>query len=182
MSKSTLNISVGDVWWAWQPWFTHDKVHIEEKTSIPGVEGIAHIPIKKHPALILTRGDDQEHGWLVCFFSSNPSSSKQHLTKEPIGDVFNKGKISYLVNTAPQYCPKCFFVARMKDQDGNVLQVQHQIHEYVCKRMTHAMKIRPGHDGGVIFGEILNAWLKNCYETRCRFDAPPDTILDSAYD
>ena len=182
MSKSTLNISVGDVWWVWQPWFTHDKVIIEEKSSIPGVGGIAHIPINKHPALILTRGDDQEHGWLVCFFSSKPSSSNQHPTKERIGDVFNTGKVSYLVNTAPQYCPKCFFVARLKDQQGNVRQAPHQLHEHVCKRMTYAMRIRPGHDEGVVLGEILNSWLRNFYEKRCQFDTPPDAILDGAYD
>lgn len=181
MNSPRRKITPGEVWWAWQLWFTHDKANIEERAAHADHQGVAHIPVNRHPALILSQGDDKELGWLVCFFSTKPGTSK-HPAKVLLGDVFDNGAANYLVNTAPQYCPSLFLVAPMLDKNMMEIRADPNLLNLVCAKMTWATKVRQGQSPGIALADVLCGWINKLPSEveRINQEESPDLVLNDA--
>lgn len=197
MSKkeSELPSAPGEVWYAWQPFFTHDKAIVHEKGAhdnrgidIPrDVDGVAVVPVNRHPALILARGDERELGWLVCYFSTKPDSSKKHIPKTAVPwDAFNRDKSNYFCVSAPQYCPNLFFKKqnRLVDRDYRFVKADQQLRKFVNDAMTFAMNVCPRTDKGLMLADILNDWFNSLSQEPKPSDCshkelPPEYHLDN---
>lgn len=181
----------GEVWWAWQPWFTHSTAEIIEKNDSskrgvycpPEAGGVAVVPVNRHPALILARGDEHELGWLVCYFSTKPDSSKKHVSKiEVPWDAFNRESKNFLCVTAPQYCPNLFLKNqnRLVDKDNRFVKADPELRKFVNSAMTFAMNVCPRTDKGLMLADVLNGWFNSLSQERKLSDSSPEDSLDNA--
>jgi len=183
----------GEVWWAWQPWYTHSAASIIEKqiaskqglSCPPDADGVAVVPVNRHPALILSQGDERKHGWLVCYFSTEPDSSQKHIPKTAVKwDAFNRGRSNYLCVSAPQYCPNLFFKNqnRLVDKDRRFVKADPELRKFVNAAMTFAMNVCPRTDKGLMLADVLNDWFNSLSQERKRMESSPEDDLDHAID
>lgn len=120
---SDLNqILPGAVWMAYHPWWSRatfhysdgNKIGVRDMYTSRGRAHTVHIECKPHPALILAPGDENNMGYLVCYFSSCKSNPTDEINRKRLPDwKFNKSADTFMFCTAPCYCHRDFLIKSM---------------------------------------------------------------------
>ena len=114
----------GQIWMAIHPWSEKIRYHFKDgrPASTPSMfkgERPCRVSVefKRHPAIILSPGDEGCKGYLVCYLSSR-SSDHDPIPRRRLGGVNLRASVdsedtaakeSFLFCTAPCYCPDEFF-------------------------------------------------------------------------
>lgn len=186
--EKAKNPAPGEVWNAWQPWYTHEASVIIEKSDSskcgiycpPEAHGVAVIPVNRHPALILAQGDGRKHGWLVCYFSTKKDSKTSDLERVKLGNVIAENITSYFFNTAPQYCPETFLNYPILTNESTRFEAPPQLRILVCTHFTYAMRLPKGQDESLRISDLLDLWFQQSSKKSEHTNPSPESVMDAA--
>jgi hypothetical protein len=175
----------GEVWWTYHPWLSRvefwDKggSKMTTRTLRHDMPSHVHIPCKPHPALILAPGDENNLGYLVCYFSSHSKSDDEIQRRKLNGVKITDDKDTFLFSMAPCYCLDEFIWGRepMKILDDNALELIKGVLKRACRlQASQNWTCFDFHDLKAEFAldkvEEVRRWVRELMDA-IRISAPP---------